>query len=110
MCALIRTLPAKPCCFLPNAVVGVETKVHLSQTVVFEEVVQQADHCVGAFTCLHCLIDEVVYLLGHSFTAHSEDGALPVGLFIKKGHTPVYALQQSAHTYTHPHHSQTAFR
>ena len=47
---------------LPTTVVGVEMDRPLSQGLVIEEMVKQADHSICTFACHHSLINKVVHL------------------------------------------------
>ena len=65
---------------LPCAVVRMEGQLSLFKTVVVEEVVEEADDCVGALSRVTGFVDEVMDLPGNSLTTHSKHRTLPRGL------------------------------
>ena len=62
---------------LTTAIVGVQADTGLTQTVVAEKVIQQADNCVCTLACVTCLINDKVHLSWYSLTANSKNGSLP---------------------------------
>ena len=64
---------------LPHAVVGMKVDIHLSQTMLLEEVMEHADDRVGPLPCVAGFIYEVVYLPWKGFATYPKDSTLARG-------------------------------
>ena len=67
---------------MANTVVSMQLQLHFAQGMVFQEVVDVADNCIGPLPCVHCLICQVVNLPWYPLTADPKYPALPRGFEI----------------------------
>lgn len=59
-----------------------ELHIHLTQAMVCEEMMKQADYCIGTLPRVRRLINEVVYLPRDTLAAHTKNPTFSGGLEI----------------------------
>ena len=64
---------------LPHTIVRMQVHIHLSQTVLVEEMMEHANNCVSSLPCIAGFINEVVDLPRDGFTTYPKDSTLARG-------------------------------